>query len=252
MTSLRTLVLSSVLSSLVLGAACTPDAPPKSAAVEGAPPPGASAVKTVERDHLPIDDPHALPTPGSEGSKSAPLEPSAKGTFDVMIDGQAAHLMSLPRGQNRAVWVPEPELARVSLAAADPGTGLPHLRLLIEGVRPDQAQYPVTITARAKSDAKSDAKAPKAPSLTIRYKVTEQRVYVIDTAKDANVELTLEGFEGSTLRGRFAGKLAPTAAGLGAPISISGEFAVELGLQGVEPALPSDPPTDSPADSPSD
>jgi hypothetical protein len=227
MMSLRTIVLSCVL--LV---ACNPDAPAsaKAAPVEAAP---AKASESVAPKRLPPDDPHALPPPG-EKEPPPPIPASAAGTFDATIDGKPAHFMRLPRGQNRAVAVPDKGVARVSLAASEDDSGLPHLRLLLEGVRPDQVQYPLTISGKPK-DTEGKEGTKEGPSLTVRYQINDKRLYVIDPAKDANVEVTLEAFEGSTLRGRFSGKLAPTAAGLGAPIPISGKFAVELGLQGVQP-----------------
>jgi hypothetical protein len=221
MTSLRTIVMSSVLL-----AACTQDAPAptKPAPTEAAP---AKAPGSMADKRLPPDDPHAVP-PAGQDEPPPPIPEGAAGSFEATIDGKPAHFTRLPRGQNRAVAVPEKGVARVSLAASENDAGLPHLRMILEGVRPDEAQYPLTITGKAK-DAKDG------PSLTVRYQINDNRLYVIDVAKDANVEVTLEAFEGSTLRGRFAGKLAPTAAGLGAPIPISGEFEVELGLQGVQP-----------------
>lgn len=222
MTLLRTIVLSSALL-----AACNPDAPPqtKAAAPEAAPadakPPG-----SLKEKRLPAGDPHAEPPPG-EDSPAQELLPSARGTLDVMIDGKPAHFVRLPPGQNRAVAMPGDAVGRVSIAGSEDDAGLPHLRLIIEGVRPDQAQYPITIGPKGKVE--------KGPYVSIRYEVNENRIYVIDPAKQAEAEVTLEGWEGTTLRGRFSGKLAPTAAGLGAPIPLTGTFAVQLGIQGIEP-----------------
>ena len=230
MTLLRTIVLSSLLL-----AACSPDAPPqtKAAAPEAAPedakPPG-----SLKEKRLPAGDPHGEPPPGEDVPAQEALT-SARGTLDVMIEGKPAHFVRLPPGQNRAIAMPGDAVGRVSIAGSEEATGLPHLRLIIEGVRPDQAQYPITIRS----------KVEKGPHVSIRYEVNENRIYVIDPAKGAEAEVTLEGWEGTTLRGRFSGKLAPTAAGLGAPIPITGKFAVELGLQGIEPG-----PTAKRADQP--
>jgi hypothetical protein len=235
MMSLRTLALSSVL--LV---ACTQDAPPPTKPTAEAAPTKAAPTKADKR--LPVDDPHALPPPGQD-EPPPPITASAKGSFEATIDGKTAHFVRLPPGQNRAVASAETGVKRVSLAASETEEGLPHLRMLIDGVRPDQLKYPLTITGKASGTT------VEGPSLTVRYEVNDKRIYVIDPAKDANIEMTLEGFEGSTLRGRFKGKLAPTAAGLGAPIPIAGEFAVELGLQGVQPGpAPADAPADAKAD----
>jgi len=116
----------------------------------------------------------------------------------------------------------------VSLGASETDEGLPHVRILIEGLRLDQAKYPVTIDSKAAAEGKG-------PKLTMRYEVNDNRIYVIDPPKGAEMQLTLEAFEGTTLRGKFDGKLAPTAAGLGGPIPFSGKFTIELGLQGIEP-----------------
>lgn len=232
MTSLRTIVVSSVLL-----LACNPDAPPqtKHAAPEAAPaakPPG-----SLPEKRLPPSDPHAQPPPEAEESIEQVL-PSATGTLDAMIDGKPAHFVRLPPGQNRAVALPGDGIGRVSIAGSEQNEGLPHLRLIIEGVRPDQTQFPITIGPKGKLE--------KGPHVSIRYEVNENRIYVIDLAKGAEAEVTLEGWEGTTLRGRFAGKLAPTAAGLGAPIPITGKFAVQLGLAGVEPGATAAPSGDAP------
>jgi hypothetical protein len=229
MISLRSIALSSVLL-----LACTQDAPAPPQAAAGAPPtetaltpPGSPGAK-----RLPPGDPHAEPPPGEDAPPTMAVMPAAKGTFDVTRDGKVVHFAHLPPGQNRAIVLADGETGRVSVAASETEEGQPHLRILIEGLRPDRAQYPITIGSTPAKDAKA---AKKGPSLTMRYEVHDLRVYVTDSAKGADMQVTLEGFEGSTLRGRFEGKLAPTAAGLGEPIPLSGKFAVELGLQGVQP-----------------
>jgi hypothetical protein len=246
------MMLRSIVVSAVLLAACNPDAPPpaKAAPAEAAP---AKAPGTLPAKRLPPGDPHAEPPPG-EDPPVRDVMPTAKGTFDVTLEGKLVHYLSLPRGWNRAIALPEGKIGRVMLGASESDAGLPSLRITIEGLRPDEAQYPLTIGREpAADDAKADdAKAGEAkpgeakpgPSLSVRYEVNEHRIYVLDPAKGADVQLTLEAFEGSTLRGHFKGKLAPTAAGLGAPIPISGTLAIELGLQGVKPgpAAPAQPP----------
>lgn len=229
MTSLRTIVLSSVLL-----AACNQDAPAqtKPAAPEAAPA-TTKAPGSLAQKRLPADDPHAEPPPGQEPAMN--IAPSATGTLDAMIEGKPAHFVRLPPGQNRAVALPGEGVGRVSIAGSEEESGLPHLRLIIEGLRPDEAQLPVTIGPKTEG-------AAKGPWLSIRYEVNEHRVYVSDPAKGAEAQVTLEGWEGTTLRGRFEGKLAPTAAGLGAPIPITGKFAVTLGLSGVQPGPEAQPP----------
>lgn len=228
MISLRTIVPFAVL------LACNPDAPAqtKPAAAEAGAANGAEgsqerAPGSLAEKRLPANDPHATPLPG-EDSPAMEVVPSAKGTLEAMIDGKPAHFVHMSSGQNRAVALAGEGVGRVSIAGAEEASGLPHLRILIEGVRPDQAKYPLTITSQAEKPAKG-------PSLSMRYEVNENRVYVIDPAKGADMQVTLEGFEGTSLRGRFEGKLAPTASGLGAPIPVSGKFTTTLTLSGVEP-----------------
>lgn len=226
MTTLRSIVLCSVLL-----AACNPDAPAQSKA-DAAPAEAAPAAKvpgTLPAKRLPPGDPHAEPPPGEDPPAPADVVPAAKGTFDVTRDGKVAHFARLAPGQNRAIVLPNDQIGRVSLGASETDEGLPHMRIIIDGLRPDQVQYPITIDSKPEKDAKPG------PSLTMRYELSELRVYVIDPAKGADMQVTLEAFEGTTLRGRFEGKLAPTAAGLGEPIPLAGKFAVELGLQGVQP-----------------
>lgn len=247
------MMLRSIVVSSVLLAACSPDAPAqtKAGASEAAP---AKAPGTLPAKRLPPGDPHAEPPPG-EDPPVMDVMPAAKGTFDVTLEGKLVHYQRLARGQNRAIVLPDGKIGRVLVAASETDAGLPNLRITIEGLRPDEAQYPLTIgRAPAAGDAKTDEKKTDdaktddaktgdaktdekkaGPSLSVRYEVNEHRIYVIDPAKGADIQLTLEAFEGSTLRGHFEGKLAPTAAGLGGPIPISGKFAVELGLQGVKP-----------------
>jgi hypothetical protein len=229
MTSLRTIV-----SFAALLAACKPDAPAQSkpATAEASPAKGVEgsqerAPGSLAHKRLPPDDPHAMPPPG-EDSPAMEVVPSAKGTLEAMIDGKPAHFMHLSPGQNRAVALPGEGVGRVSIAGSEEDSGLPHLRIIIEGVRPDQIEYPLTMTSKPEKPAKG-------PSLSMRYEVNENRVYVIDPAKGADMQVTLEGWEGTALRGRFEGKLAATAAGLGAPISVSGKFTTTLTLSGVEP-----------------
>jgi hypothetical protein len=256
----------------VLLAACNQGTPAPSPDAAPADPP-AKAPGAMADKRLPPDDPHAEPPPGQK-----PPEPevgvmlSTKGTFDVELDGKVVHYLRIPPGQNRAIALPD-GTGRVSLGASETESGLPHLRILIEGLRLDQVTLPLTVGQRpadtaepaepdaakpdaakpdaakpdaAKPDAaKPDAAKPDAtkpaPQLSMRYEVNEHRIYVLDPAKGADVQVTLEAFEGKTLRGRFEGKLAPTAAGLGAPIPISGSFAIELGLSGVEPGASAQP-----------
>ena len=208
---------------LLLVGACSKDAPseptPKSAAAAGA-----DAAKTPpSRPVTPPHDPHAI-AKAKDDQPPPPVLDDSVGTFDVTVDGTLTHFLRIPRGQNRAVAVPDAGVARVSVAAAEGHDGWPHLRIVLEGLKLDAVQLPLTLP--------SDAEDVKDVTVSARYQVNDNRIY---TEEGAGLKVTLESFVGSRLRGSFEGTLAPTAAGLGEPIPISGQFEVELGLRGVAP-----------------
>ncbi|MEM9458252.1 MAG: hypothetical protein AAGF11_29015 [Myxococcota bacterium] len=208
------------LTSLILLTACDKPAPADAAAAppaKAAKPPGSLPTK-----RLPPDDPHAAPPPGE--TTEVPLL-SAPGTFDVTVEGRLSHYARIPRGQNRALVIPDKKVARVSIAGALSDDGWPNVRIILENFRPDEAKYPVTLSSTAK----------KGPRASVRYYLSEKQVYRVDHEKNAKAEVTLEAYEGKTLRGSFTSTLAPTAAGLGKPLPVSGKFSVELVLSGVEP-----------------
>ncbi len=175
----------------------------------------------------PPDDPHQVAA--MKGDEPPPLPPSAAGFFDVTIEGKLTHYTRMPRGQNRAVSLLDKGINRVTVAASETDAGLPHFRLTFERLRPDQATFPLTIPGTPSKDESAPAPA------SVRYQVGEKRIYTTNPDKDATVTVTLTAYEGETLKGSFEGKLAPTMAGLGEAITVSGTFAVELGRRGVEP-----------------
>ena len=131
MTSLRTIVPLAVLL-----AACNPDAPAQTKpGTEAGPAKGAEGTQerapgSLAEKRLPANDPHAMPPPGKD-SPAMEVVPSAKGTFEAMIDGKPAHFVHMSPGQNRAVALPGEGVGRVSVAGSEEDSGLPHLRLLI-------------------------------------------------------------------------------------------------------------------------
>lgn len=169
------------------------------------------------------NSPHAAVK--ADVTNEAPVLVSAPGTFDLTVDGKQEHYKRIPRGQNRAVALPDQKVARVSIAGALSDEGWPNIRITLEHFRPDEAEYPQTFSSATKGEVEISA----------RYQVSENRVYQIDHDKGADLEVTLDRYEGKNLSGSFSGKLAPTAAGLGDPIEVSGKFTVELGLRNVEP-----------------
>jgi hypothetical protein len=225
MTSLRRIV-----PLLVLLAACSNQDAPAPAQTKAAAPAAARPPGSLPENRLPPNDPHAVPPPG-EDAPMRDVMPSTQGTLDAIIDGKPAHFVRLAPGQNRAIVLPDGGVGRVRIEGSEEEkTGLPHLRVIVEGVRPDLLEYPITIGPRPKDGA------AKGPWVSIRYEVNENRIYVIDPAKGAEAQVILEAWEGTTLRGRFEGKLVPTAAALGGPIPVSGTFAVALGLdEGIQP-----------------
>lgn len=208
------------LSCLMLLTACGKEAPTKP---EASPTKAAEAPGKLPTKRLPPNDPHAAPSPSEDAE--TPLLMSAPGTFDVTVEGRLSHYRRIPVGQNRAVALPDDNVARVSVAGALNDEGFPNIRITLEDFRPDQATYPATLSS----------KATEGPRVSVRYQFTEKRLYKTDHDKGAEVEVKVDGYEGKTIRGSFKGKVAPTAAGLGDPIAVSGEFSVELALRNVEP-----------------
>ncbi len=236
--SLRTLVLSSVLLLPACGKGSADSAKADAKATKAAP---AKAPGSMPKNRLPPGDPHAAPPPGEKESPTKPpLMESAPGSFDLTVDGTLTHYQRIPTGQNRAVALDGAGVSRVTIAAAESDEGWPHIRLVLDGFRPDQAKYPLTVSSTAEDG----------PKVTLRYQVGERRIYQLDHDKGADVEITLEAFEGPTLRGSFEGSLAPTAAGLGDPVTVQGKFSIELGLRNVEPGpMPAGAPK-TPTDAP--
>jgi len=216
--SLRTLALSSVFL-----LACGNEAPADAAKPDAAEPELAAGAEAPRP--LPPNDPHAAPPPGDEPTPELPMMDSAPGSFDVTFDGKLSHYQRIPTGQNRAIYLPKDGVQRVTIAAAETVEGWPHVRLVLEGLRPDEVEYPLTISSTDE----------KGPSVTLRYQVGDKRIYQLNPEVGATAKVTLEAFEGSTLRGSFEGKVAPTAANLGDPVAIEGRFSVELGLRNVKP-----------------
>lgn len=221
--SLRTLALSSVLLLPACGKGSADSAKAEAKATKAAP--AKAAPGSMPKNRLPPGDPHAAPPPGEkEMPTKPPLMESASGSFDLTVDGALAHYQRIPTGQNRAVALDGAGVSRMTIAAAESDEGWPHIRLVLDGFRPDQAEYPLTLSSTAEDG----------PKVTLRYQVGERRIYQIDHDKGADVEITLDAFEGATIRGSFEGTLAPTAAGLGNPLPVKGKFSVELGLRNVE------------------
>ncbi|MEM7154424.1 MAG: hypothetical protein AAF799_16375 [Myxococcota bacterium] len=216
MVTLRTIALASA----ALCVSCNGSS--ASSADEAAKAKPAPAATAKPRPKTPTNDPHAI-AKAMDAKPEVPLPPTV-GTFDATIDGEFTHFLRMPRGQNRAVAIPDHGVARVSVGAAVGHEGWPHIRLTFENLFLDAAEFPVTLPSKDKGLADV--------SLKVRYQVSEQRVYAGDAS---TMKVTLESWVGTTLSGTFEGTLTPTAAGLGDPIPVSGKFETSLGLRGVRP-----------------
>ncbi|MEX1363834.1 MAG: hypothetical protein AB1Z98_11950 [Nannocystaceae bacterium] len=203
---------------LLLSSACSKDT-----SSEPKPSPAPKAAAATPPPVTPPHDPHAIAKAMDEQPPPPQLDNSA-GSFDLTIDGKLTHMLRIPRGQNRAVSLPDSGVARVSIAAAEGHQGWPHLRIVLEGLKLDAVTLPLTLP--------SDAKGLRDIEVSAQYKVNDNRIY---TEEGAALSVTLESFVGSTLEGRFEGTLAPTNAGLGDPVAVSGRFDIELGLRGITP-----------------
>ncbi|MCA9712311.1 MAG: hypothetical protein KDK70_41125, partial [Myxococcales bacterium] len=164
--SSRTLAFSCLLLLVACGKQAEANkADPKAA--KASEPPGSLPTK-----RLPPNDPHAAPEPGEE--PEAPLVASASGTFDFTVGDRLMHLRRIPPGQNRAVVIPDGNVARVTVAGALDESGWPNVRLTLEGFRPDQASYPTTLSTK---------KVGRGVSL--RYQISEKSFYHVDQAEGA-------------------------------------------------------------------
>ncbi|MCH9687954.1 MAG: hypothetical protein K0V04_41375 [Deltaproteobacteria bacterium] len=237
MSSLRPLALC-VLLSLV---ACGKDAP-------GGASPGSAKAKPAKAAVVPAKkaapNPHAAVVARESDQPLPPLVASAPGKFDLTIDGVLSHYERLPPGQNRSIALTDRDIARVTIAAAETETGTPHMRLTLENLRPDQLQYPVTLSG----ETKPDGDHPK--TVSARYQVNDNRVYVNKPGDGPPFSVTLLGYEDAKLSGTFEGTVEATKAGAGAPLSISGVFEVKLGLRNVAPNVGADTRPSAPGKAP--
>lgn len=182
----------------------------------------------VERIPVPNHGPEVMAgTPDRRRTKTA------EGAIEAVIDGQHQDLRFLPYGKNAAIHAESTGVSRVTLAGARSDAGYPALHLVVENVRLDELELPATFTIGGEKKKKRKS----GPVPRILFYETERVVFEAgaDQAKSTG-EMTLEAFEGDTIRGAFEGTLHPRVEHFGEPKTIErGRFEVSLRLSGIEP-----------------
>lgn len=191
----------------------------------------AEAPKEVKRA-----DPDRIPAPhhSPEMLRTDPTKlrkVSTQGKLDADISGQRKHFDFFPPGANVAVHSEETGVSRINITAAENDSGFPRLSIVLQNVRLDELEFPVTFTAAAPENE-------QAPKLTVKLHRDESRWWENATQDEAaeQTSLTLTSFEGKTLRGKLDAVLQPRTEGMGDVARISGaEFETQLRLKGIEP-----------------
>lgn len=199
-------------------------------------PPPRKVERRVDVDRIPV------PNHGPEvmaGTQEKRRTVSAEGIIEAMIDGQHAEHTFLPFGMNAAIASEETGVARLTLVGSPTDAGYPALHLQFEGLRLDEVELPKTFEVvhdKAKKRPSKPAKKDVVPK--ILYYESERIVFETDpTREDGGFEITVESFEGKTVRGTFKGTLYPRVEHFGEPKTIDrGRFEVSLRLSGIEPA----------------
>lgn len=165
--------------------------------------------------------------------RSAGPKRSATGRLDLRVEGETRHFDFFPPGKNAAVHNEEAGVSRIMISAAEGDDGFPALDIVATGVRLDQLEFPATL----------ERTADDADSLMVRLHLDDTKTWhTTGKGAEANpAELTLEAFEGQTLRGRFEATLQPRNPGIDSTKEVSGTFEVELRLRGVEEGTASPP-----------
>lgn len=205
--------------------ASAPAAPPNpSATPAAAPSPGAHA------------DPHG---PGGLMAVPPPVARTAQGKIELTIDGTPQRIGFLPFGRNAAIWVEKTGVSRITIGGSESDERLPRFSIQVTGIKLDDVELPVTISA----GASGKGKAPTRPTPRITWQVGEKRIYRSqDDAEDGAAQVVLTSYSGGRLTGSFQGKLVMGDGKLDPPLNVIGNFDVTLRLNGVAPDRATDRP----------
>jgi hypothetical protein len=196
---------------------------------EPAPAPRRAAVVDVARIPVPDHGPEVM-----AGNREMRRTKSTEGVIEAMIDGDHVQHGFLPYGMNAAIASEETGVARLILAGSPTDAGYPALHLRFEGLRLDQVDLPKTFTNR--NAPGKPGRGPKVVFPKVEYHETEQIVFEAEPEREDAFEVTLESFEGDTVRGTFEATLHPRVQHFGAPKRIErGRFEVMVRRSGIEP-----------------
>jgi hypothetical protein len=179
--------------------------------------------------------------PDHDAKMLAPLgdEPmhtvAAQGSMSAVLNGTATSFTFLPYGSNVASWSEKTGVARLAISGAPSDRGVPMLRIVIENVRVDRLQLPVTFTVGSGQPAGAEPR-PDTPRPRMEYQLEERKSWLAGPDGDAVGAVTIESYTGKRVKGSFKAKLTPRSSAFGPPIELSdGRFDIELRLQGIEP-----------------
>ncbi len=199
---------------LVAPAACEKDPPPaKPRAVK----------KKVDTNRIPVPNhsPQVMSDPGKPRRVS--MEAKMEGDFS----GRRQHFTFFPKGENAAVHFEDKGTSWVRIEGALSEEGEPSLTFKLEPLRLDTLKLPATFVVGEGEKG--------APVLTVDWVVGPSETWSGKGETERPMSLTLERFEGRTLRGTFEGILPPVAPNTASPVTVdNGTFAVNLRLTNVE------------------
>lgn len=198
------------------GAAPTPAPATADAATKAAPAPA----KADEPPTIPAHDPERM----KELDASAQTI-SQPGSMSAKLGNSVTTFRLLPPGSNAAILNEGRGIARVMIGGSPKDGGRPFLRIVLEPLRLDNLQFPATFEL-------TDPPTKGAPEVRVEYAFADDKVWLAQPG----TKVTLEGFDGKRLRGRFEGRLAARSSVMGPPIDITdGRFDIELRLNVTAP-----------------
>jgi hypothetical protein len=175
---------------------------------------------------------------------------SAEGIIEAMLDGDHVEHTFLPYGMNSAISSEKTGVSRLSLVGSPTDAGYPALHLVFEGLKLDEVELPKTFTNREDETTERKPKPkpkPKPAFPKILYYEAEQVVFEANPDREESFEVTIEAFEGNTVRGTFEATVVPRAKHFGEPKRLeSGRFEVTLRLSGIEPGASDSNSDDAP------